>query len=66
MMIFKHPSVGNWTEELEDALVYEDPPSVTVFDRPSHRVSALLDTEGEPLLVPIPRRAVGFDLRMRK
>jgi hypothetical protein len=32
---------------------------------PSHRVSELLGPDGEPLLVPFPRRAIGFDLRKR-
>ncbi len=34
--------------------------------RPSERISALLGPDGEPLMVPIPRRAMGFDLRQKR
>lgn len=40
-------------------------PEPMLHDRPSERVSELLGMDGEPLLVPIPRHAMGFDLRRR-
>ena len=62
-MINKTPT--GWTWHLEDNLG----PSIEVIpalhDRPAARVSALLGPDGEPLLVPYPRRAIGFDLRPR-
>ena len=39
---------------------------VTVYCPEHARVSALLGPDGEPLKVPYPRHALGFDLRPRK
>ncbi len=62
-MIDKQPSPGNWTEYLMDAYAGPEAERPSLSYRPSYRVSALLGPDGEPLLVPIPRVAIGFDLR---
>lgn len=65
-MIIRTPMIGDWSTDLDDGYDYQDTPEITVHDRPSERISALLGPDGEPLLVPIPRRAVGFDLRAKR
>ena len=37
-------------------------PEPQVWYTPAERVSELLGPDGEPLLVPYPRRRIGFDL----
>lgn len=63
-MIDKRPAPGDLSDWVMTP--YEDRSGdiqPAIFDRPSERVSALLGPDGEPLLVGIPRRAIGFDLR---
>lgn len=65
-MIHRTPTPGDWSEDLVAGYDYPEAPEITIFDRPSERVSALLGPDGEPLMVQFPRRAIGFDLRARK
>jgi len=58
-MIILDPADAQWdaTEEMGDT------PCPEVFSAPHERISELLGPDGEPLLVPYERPAMGFDLR---
>ena len=64
-MIDRKPSPCDWSDPLLRPYSGANTPAPYLHDRPSARVSSLLGPDGEPLLVPIPRRAIGFDLRAR-
>ena len=64
-MIDRHPN------GMEDDLLYGLGPMnnetwLTLHDRPSERMSVILGPDGEPFRVPVPRMAIGFDLRRNK
>ena len=63
-MIDKQPSFGNWTWDVE--MPYEDRNAnagpVTLHDTPPVRQSCVLGPDGNPVLIDIPRRKIGFAL----
>lgn len=65
-MIDRHPAPGEFTEWVMEPYQGNVHISLMVHDRPRERVSALLGSDGEPLLVPYPRPKIGFDLTPRK
>jgi hypothetical protein len=64
-MIDKHPAQGNWTEWVEEQYgdTFANAGGVMLHDTPPVRTSCLLDLNGNPLTVDVPRRRLGFDLR---
>ena len=56
---------GGWYWEVLDRSGAGECPQPDVWRSESRRVSALLGPDGEPLMVPFERPAIGFDLRPR-
>ncbi len=58
-MIVVEPQSWEWDDDVPHGQIE----TVTVFTSPHERISDLLGPDGEPLLVPYERPALGFDLR---
>lgn len=66
-MIDKRPSPGDLTDWVMEPYEPADAaPNPVLHDEYPFRHSAVLGADGEPLMVAVPRRAIGFDLTRRK
>lgn len=62
-MIDKKPN--DWSEDLVDAMGWCDPVVPILHEEAPSRRSGVLGPDGEPVMLGLPRRRIGFDLTKR-
>lgn len=66
-MIDKKPTPGDYTdwvmEPYQDSGIYSAP---MLHDTPPARKSSVLGPDGNPMMVDVPRRRIGFDLTRKE